>query len=144
MWPVSNENVEVMAKFLVQGYIRSVRYLQDACLVFVDEFKQGFKRGNGEVVDDKYIQWKIVFKGYFKNYINKHFSDGRLVDIYAEVLPYAIEHDEIVDGYSCIGKTIDRSSYPRSGAKQEIRMVKESQLHSNAQPDLDRYNEPDF
>lgn len=110
----------------------------------MDEFKQGFKRGNGEVVDDKYIQWKIVFKGYFKNYISKHFSDGMLVDIYAEVLPYAIEQSVTVDGYSCIGKTIDRSSYPRSGAKHEIRMVKESQMHSNTKPDLDGYNEPDF
>jgi len=133
-----------MAKFIVQGYIRNVKYLQESCIVFVDEFKQGFKRGNGEVVDDKYIQWKIVFKGYFKNYISKHFSDGMLVDIYAEVLPYAIEQGVTVDGYSCIGKTIDRSSYPRSGAKQEIRIVKESQMHSNAKPDLDGYNEPDF
>lgn len=133
-----------MAKFLVQGYIRSVRFLDDACLVFIDEFKKGFKRNNGTFVDDKYLQWKVVFKGYFKSYISKHFSNGMLVDIYAEVLPYAIEHDNIVEGYSCIGKTIDIASYPRSSAKHEIKIQKESQIHSDDAPDLDGYYSPDW
>lgn len=133
-----------MAKFIVQGYIRSVRFLDDACLVFLDEFKKGFKRSNGEYVDDKYLQWKIVFKGYFKGYIANHFSNGMLVDVYAEALPYAVEHGKVVDGYSCIGKTIDIASYPRLSARHEMSIQKESLLHSDESPDLDSFESPDW
>lgn len=133
-----------MNRFIVQGFINTIKYLPDACVVYIDDFKKGYKKKNGEVVDDKYFSWKIIFKGYFKKYINDHFSNGMLVEIDAEMYPYAIQNGKLIDGYSCLGKSIDISSYPRSSVKQEIRMIKESQQTSSGIPDLDTYNSPDF
>lgn len=133
-----------MNRFIVQGFINTIKYLPDACVVYIDDFKKGYKKKNGEVVDDKYFSWKIIFKGYFKKYINDHFSNGMLVEIDAEMYPYAIQNGKLIDGYSCLGKSIDMSSYPRASVKQEIRMIKESQQTSSGIPDLDTYNSPDF
>lgn len=133
-----------MNRFIVQGFINTIKYLPDACVVYIDDFKKGYKKKNGEVVDDKYFSWKIIFKGYFKKYINEHFSNGMLVEIDAEMYPYAIQNGKLIEGYSCLGKSIDIASYPRSSVKQEIRMIKESQQTSSGIPDLDTYNSPDF
>ena len=133
-----------MNRFIVQGFINTIKYLPDACVVYIDDFKKGYKKTNGEIVDDKYISWKIIFKGYFKKYISEHFSNGMLVEIDADMYPYAIHNGKIIEGYSCLGKTIDIASYPRSSVKQEIRMIKESQQTSSGIPDLDTYNSPDF
>ena len=59
-------------------------------------------------------------------------------------MPYAIEKEKIIDGYSVIGQTINISSYPRASVKQEAKMIKESQMHDTATPNLDEYNKPDF
>lgn len=112
--------------------------------MFVDDFKAGYKKPNGEIVDDKYLSWKVIFKDGMKTFINKYFGQGMLVDIVAEMLPFEIEHGKIVDGYSCLGLSIQRASYPRASVKQEQRMIKESQLHATEIPDLDAHNEPDF
>lgn len=133
-----------MADIQVTGFVNTIKYLPDAVLVFVDEFRKGFKKPNGDIVDDKYLSWKIIFKNGLRNYINKFFSDGMLVTVKGEVYPYAIERETLVDGYSFIGQTLNIASYPRSSVKREHRMMKESQLHSNGTPDLDAYNEPDF
>lgn len=135
---------EIMAKFFVQGFINCIKYLPDACLVYVDEFKKGYKKHDGTVVDDKYLSWRVIYKGYFKKYISSHFSNGMLVDVMAEIMPYAVEKDKVVDGYSCIGKTIDVASYPKYTVKMEKKMIKESADVGGEQPDLDSYNTPDF
>lgn len=133
-----------MNRFIVQGFINTIKYLPDACVVHIDDFKKGYKKPNGEIVDDKYFSWKIIFKGYFKKYINEHFSNGMLVEIDAEMYPYAIQNGKLIEGYSCLGKSIDISSYPRASVKQENKMIKESQMHDTATPNLDEYNKPDF
>lgn len=136
--------VQKMAAVNIIGFIEKMRFLPDSILVFVSEYKKGFKRKDGTIVDDKYMSWKTIWKPYFKNYINAHFSDGMLVEIKGEILPYAINHEKVVDGYSCIGQCINIFSYPRSSVKQEIRMIKESQQTSSGTPNLDAFNEPDF
>lgn len=133
-----------MADFTVTGFINTVKYLPDAALVFIDEFKRGYKKANGETVDDKYLSWKCVFKPYFKKYINEHFSNGMLVQVKGEILPYAIQNQNIVEGYSVLGQTINLASFPRASVKQENKMIKESQMHDTATPNLDEYNKPDF
>lgn len=133
-----------MADFTVTGFINTVKYLPDAALVFIDEFKRGYKKTNGETVEDKYLSWKCVFKPYFKKYINEHFSNGMLVQVKGEILPYAIHNQNIVDGYSVLGQTINLASFPRASVKQENKMIKESQMHDTATPNLDEYNKPDF
>lgn len=133
-----------MADFTVTGFINTVKYLPGAALVFIDEFKRGYKKSNGETVDDKYLSWKCLFKPYFKKYINEHFSNGMLVQVKGEILPYAIQNQNIVDGYSVLGQTINLASFPRASVKQENKMIKESQMHDTATPNLDEYNKPYF
>ena len=133
-----------MADFTVTGFINTIKYLQESCLVFVDEFKRGYKKPNGEIVEDKYLSWKCIFKPYFKKYVNEHFSNGMLVQVKGEIMPYAIENGKLIDGYSVIGQALNIASYPRGSVKAEAKMVKESQLHSTETPDIDAYNQPDF
>lgn len=133
-----------MNRFIVQGFINTIKYLPDACVVYIDDFKKGYKKPNGEIVDDKYFSWKVIFKGYFKKYINEHFSNGMLVEIDAEMYPYAIQNGKLIEGYSCLGKSIDISTYPRYSIKQERKMIKESMDGTYEQPDLESFNQPDF
>ena len=133
-----------MNRFIVQGFINTIKYLPDACVVYIDDFKKGYKKPNGEIVDDKYFSWKVIFKGYFKKYINEHFSNGMLVEIDAEMYPYAIQNGKLIEGYSCLGKSIDISTYPRYNVKQENKMIKESMDGICEQPDLESFNQPDF
>ena len=67
-----------------------------------------------------------------------------LVQVKGEILPYAIQNQNIVDGYSVLGQTINLASFPRASVKQENKMIKESQMHDTATPNLDEYNKPDF
>lgn len=113
-------------------------------MVFVSEFKKGYKKQDGTRVEDKYMSWKVIYKQGLVNYINNHFSTGMVVEVKGEVLPYAIENGETVDGYSVIGQTLNMFSVPRLYQRQEARMQKESQLHSSGEPDLEGYNAPDF
>lgn len=133
-----------MADIQVTGFVNTIKYIPDAVLVFIEEFRKGYKKPNGDVVDDKYLSWKVIFKNGQRNYINKFFNDGMFVTVKGEAFPYAIEKDTLVDGYSFVGQTINIASYPRWAVKQERKMVKESLLHSSGTPDLDAYNEPDF
>lgn len=134
----------IMADFTVIGYINNIKYLQDSCLVFLDEFRKGFRKKDGTIVDDKYLSWKCIFKPYFKKYINEQFNQGMLVQVKGEIMPYAIEKEHLVDGYSVIGQTINVASYPRASVKQEAKMIKDSQMHASGTPDLEGFNAPDF
>lgn len=133
-----------MASFSVIGFVDTIKLLQDSCLLYVSEFKKGYKKSNGEIVDDKYLSWKIIFKGYFKKYLTQHFNKGMLVEVKGDILPYAIEHDKSVDGYSIIGQVCNLYSYPRLAVKSEIKMIKDSQAFVEDVPDLKSFNEPDF
>lgn len=135
-----------MASFSVIGFIESIKYLPNngGCLVFVTEFKKGYRKSDGEVVDDKYLSWKCIYKQGLVKYINNHFNRGMLVEIKGEVLPYSIEHDKIVDGYSVIGQTLNMYSFPRSQMRSEEKMIKESQNTFEEKPDLEGYNKDDF
>ena len=133
-----------MASFQCVGFVECVKVLPDSCILFLSEYKKGYKKADGTIVDDKYVSWKIIYKGYFIKYITSHFGKGMLVEVKGEVLPYAIEHGQAVEGVSVIGQTCNMYSYPRYNAKQEIKMIKESQLASSEQPDLESYNKPDF
>lgn len=133
-----------MASFYVVGFLESVKILPDSCILFLSEYKKGYKKSDGTIVNDRYVSWKIIYKGYFTKYITSHFGKGMLVEVKGEVLPYAIEHGQAVEGVSVIGQTCNLYSYPRYNAKQEVKMIKESQLASEEHPDLESYNQPDF
>ena len=133
-----------MNRFILEGFIGNVQYLPDSCILTINEYEQGYTKGNGEYVDDKFITWKVIFKGSMKAYISKFFKNGMLVDIDAKMLPYAVTRGEAVDGYSCNGIAINIASYPRQSARQEMRMMKESQEASTEHPNLEAYQESDF
>ena len=135
-----------MANITIIGFVDNIKYLpnQGGCFVFVSEFKKGYKKSNGEVVDDKYLSWKVIFKQGLVKYINNHFNNGMLVEIKGEVFPYAIDKETIVQGYSVIGQCINLASYPRSTVKMEQNLVKESLLHGSEIPNIDEYKKPDF
>lgn len=135
-----------MANFLLYGIIESIKYLPNngGCLLFVSEFKRGYKKPSGEIVEDKYHSWKCIFKPGLVNYITKHFNKGMFVEIKGEVLPYAIEHEKTVEGYSVIGQCLNLASFPRLSVKLENKAIKESQQASSEAPNLDEYNKPDF
>lgn len=133
-----------MASFQVTGFVANIKYQQGFCLVYVDEYKKGYQKKDGTRVEDKYHSWKIIFKQGLVKYISEHFGNGMLVEIKGEVLPYAIEHNNIVEGYSVIGQCINLASYPRASVKQERKIMKQSQDASDIHPDLEGFNQPDF
>lgn len=135
-----------MAAISIIGIVESIKYLPNGggCFVFLSEYKKGYKKSNGERVEDKYISWKIIFKQGLVPYINNHFNSGMVVEVKGEALPYAIENGTVVDGYSVIGQTMNMFSVPRIYQRQEARMQKDSQAHSSGTPNLEAYNEPDF
>lgn len=133
-----------MASFECIGFISQVVYRPDSVFLILDEYHKGYKKSDGTRVDDKYVTFKIIYKPYFKKYFSEHFSQGMLVKVKGEVLPYAIVHDRRVDGISIIGETCNLYSYPKAFAKQEMKMIKESQENSTDTPNLQEFNAPDF
>ena len=135
-----------MADFQVLGHISAIRYLPECILVFVDEVKNGYKKQDGTVVDDKILNWKCIFSGNpsKRNYINKFFSNGMLVQVKGEIFPYSIENGNMVDGFTIFIQSINRASYPKSTIRVEKKMIKESMESTDAVPDLKGFNTPDF
>ena len=133
-----------MASWQCVGFVDAVKVLPDACILFLSEYKKGYKKTDGTIVDDKYHSWKIIFKEYFIKYLTTHFNKGMLVEVKGDIVPYAIEHGQIIDGYSIIGQTCNLFSYPRYSVKQERKMIKDSMDNADAIPDLESFNSPDF
>lgn len=135
-----------MANFTLIGLIDGMKFLPSGggCMLFLSEFKKGYKRSDGVLVDDKYLSWRCLFKQGMCDYISKHFSRGMLVEVKGEVYPYAVSHGEFVDGYSVLGQTLNVYSYPRRLLRTEQKMMKESQRGISDLPDLDGFNAPDF
>ena len=133
-----------MASWQCVGFVDAVKILPDSCILFLSEYKKGYKRSDGTVVEDKYHSWKVIFKGYFIKYLTTHFGKGMLVEVKGDIVPYAIEHGQITDGYSIMGQTCNMFSYPRYSVKQEQKMIKESMDNTDEHPDLESYNQPDF
>lgn len=144
MWALQGKTIEIMASWQCVGFVDAVKVLPDACILFLSEYKKGYKKTDGTIVDDKYHSWKIIFKGYFIKYLTTHFNKGMLVEVKGDIVPYAIEHGQITDGYSIIGQTCNLFSYPRYSVKQEQKMIKDSMANADALPDLESFNSPDF
>lgn len=135
-----------MAAFQVIGVIERISYLpnQGGSVVYVSEYRRGYKRKDGVRVEDKVDQWKIIFRPSMTKFISDHFSGGMTVEVKGDARPFAVEHDQIVEGYSVIGQTINLFSYPKPAERLERRAKFESQQTSSGMPDLSVINEPDF
>ena len=136
---------KVMASFTLCGHIESIRYTENSVIVTVSEVRNGYKDGSGRIVDNEILMWKVIFPKGMQSYISKFFSRGILVDIYGIPKPYAKNKEgDIIEGYTILGKNIDRAAYQRTSTKMERKLIKDSQMASDEQPDLDAYNQPDF
>lgn len=133
-----------MASWQCIGFVDAIKILPDSCILFLSEYKKGYKKSDGTIVEDKYHSWKVIFKGYFIKYLTTHFGKGMLVEVKGDIVPYSIEHGQIIDGYSVIGQTCNMFSYPRYAVKQENKMIKESMGGTCEQPNLESFNQPDF
>lgn len=133
-----------MASFESVGFISNIVYRPDSVFLIIDEYHKGYKKSDGTFVEDKYVTFKIIYKPYFKKYFSSHFSTGMLVKVKGEVFPYAIEHGKMIEGISIIGETCNLYSYPRTYAKSEIKMMKDSQAISDESPDIENFNQADF
>ena len=140
----TNKDFSTMASFSVIGFVDAIKILPDSCMLFLSEYKKGYKKSDGTIIDDKYHSWKVIFKGYFIKYLTTYFGKGMLVEVKGDIVPYAIEHGQITEGYSIMGHTCNMFSYPRYSVKQEQRMIKESMDNTDEHPDLESYNQPDF
>lgn len=134
-----------MANFSVIGILEGVKYAPDSAIVTVSEYRRGYKKGDGTVVDESVLAWKVVYKAYFKKYISSNFHTGALVAVKGEISPYALRNGEMVDGYAIKGQTLDLASYPKN-LRRERKMLRESQLSNpdNSRPDVASYGEDDF
>lgn len=127
------------------GNIDGVKYTDTAVIVTASETRLGYKKKDGSVVPDELLTFRFIFKPYFRKYIAEHFGAGMLVKIKGCMLPYAKDSDgKPTEGFSLIGQTIDRASYPSNKLRMEKRMLKESYASSTEKPDLDEFEREDF
>ena len=134
-----------MNRFILEGTINAIKYLEDSVLVYVDDMEKGYQKNDGTRVDDVMYTWKVIFKANpFKQYISKFFNEGSLVEIDAKMRPYAMENGKLVEGYSCIGISINRGSYARASFRKEKKLIKDSQEASNEMPNLEEFQKRDF
>lgn len=134
-----------MNRFILEGTLVKLKYLDDSVICFVDDIEKGYTRNDGVVVDDALNTWKVIFKANpFKSYITKFFNEGSLVEIDAKMRPYATENGKLVEGYSCIGISINRGAYARSSFRKEKKIMMESQESSLEKPNLEEFEKPDF
>lgn len=142
----TNKDCDDMADIQILGHISNIKFLPDSILVIVDENKNGYTKPNGEKVEPKVLTWKCIFSGNAskRDYVSKYFNQGMLVQVKGEIVPYAVEHGQLIEGYSVFIQTLNRASYPTTAIKQERRLIKDSQLNSTERPDLETYNQPDF
>ena len=136
-----------MASFIVNGIIEKISFLpnREGCMVYIVEYKRGFKKKNGEQVDDKYLHWKCIFRQSQIDFINSHFCKSMYVEVKGDIIPYSIENGKVIEpSYSVLGQTINMASYPPRSIELEYKNIKDSQLHSVGDPNLEDYLKNDF
>jgi len=135
-----------MASIHIIGIIDRISYLpnQGGSAVYVSEFRRGYKRKDGVRVEDKVDLWKVIFRPSMTKFISDHFSGGMTVDVKGDARPFAVEHEQVIDGYSVLGQVISLFSYPKPAERLERKARCESQQTSSGTPDLASFTESDF
>lgn len=130
-----------MADVTLYGHIVGIRYTENNVIVSVSEFQKGYRKKNGELVNDSIYTYVVGFPPYFKAYIADHFGKGMLVKVKGVFLPFGKEGAE---GYTINGQTINLASYPSNSSVKENKMRKESQSHAVGTPNLSEFEKEDF
>ena len=134
-----------MADITLYGHIEGIRYRENSVLVTLSEYRKGYKRSDGVIVDDEVVSYAVVFREYFKKYVAEHFGAHMLVKIKVTMLPYAKDKEgNYCNGYTILGETINVASMPNRVVRSERKMLKDSQSHPPGTPDLCTYTQPDF
>lgn len=133
-----------MADITLFGHISGIRYTTLNVMVSISENRNGYKRKDGTVVSEETSIYKVFFKPYFKKYISEHFDKNMLVKIKGILYPYAKNKDgNYVDGYTIMGQTIDKGTYPKS-LLRERKLIKDSMSGIEESPNLEDFLQEDF
>lgn len=130
-----------MADITIYGHILGIRYTEHNVIVSVGEFQKGYRKKNGELVNDSVYTYVVGFANFFRAYIADHFDKGMLVKIKGVMLPFGKEGSE---GYTINGQTINLASYPSNSSIKEHKLLKESQSHAVGTPNLSEFEKEDF
>lgn len=135
-----------MADYSILGHIANIKYLPESIVIWVDEVKRGYRKSNGEKIDDRVLTWKCIFSGNEskRNYVNKFFNRGSLVQVKGEILPYEVEQGQETKGYTVFIQTMNLAAYPRTNIKKEKMMQKESMDGLKETPNVDEFMQDDF
>lgn len=134
-----------MADITIYGHILGIRYTEHNVIVSVSEFQKGYRKKNGELVNDSVYTYVVGFAPYFKTYIADHFDKGMLVKVKGTILPFAKnKNGETIEGYTINGQTINLASYPSNSSIKENKLLKESQSHAVGTPNLSEFEKEDF
>ena len=128
------------------GVIEKVQFLpqQNGGVIYLSEYRKGYKRKDGVRVEDKVDQWRIIFKQGQSKYVSDHFTTGMTVDVLGDIRPFAVEREQTVDGYTIFLLSLNLFAYPRPSERLEKRAIRESQQSSSGVPDIAAFKEPDF
>ena len=134
-----------MADITIYGHIVGIRYTESNVIVSVSEFQKGYRKKNGELVNDSVYTYVVGFANFFRAYIADHFDKGMLVKVKGTILPFAKnKNGETIEGYTINGQTINLASYPSNSSIKENKLLKESQSHAVGTPNLSEFEKEDF
>lgn len=135
-----------MADISIIGVVDKIRFMPSigGGTINVTEMKKGYKKANGEYVQDQYFTWRCYFKKGQYNFIDTHFDNGMLVHIKGQIQPHATDTGVDGESFTVLIDSISLFSTPRIYGRKEQKMMKESQRASTDTPNLKQFNEPDF
>lgn len=134
-----------MVDVLMLGYIEGIRCNDNFVVVKLSVRRAGFRKKDGTNVAEEILIYRVIFASYMRKYISSHFDAGVYVKIKGNMLPYAKgKGGEIVDGYTILGQTMERASYPLQSSRISRKVLKESEGHDVGEPDLDDFMSADF
>lgn len=133
-----------MADVTLFGVIERIRCTETSVLVTLLERRLGYKRKDGVSVSDGVLSYRVFFKSSMRKYITDYFSSGNLVKVKGTLLPYCLgKGNEIKDGYTIFGQTMEFGVYPRLNLDVEKKMSVDTTA-GVMQPDVDDFMDDGF
>ena len=134
-----------MVDVLMLGFVEGIRCNDNFVVVKLSVRRAGFRKKDGTNVSEEILIYRVIFASYMRKYISSHFDSGVYVKIKGTMLPYAKDgKGGIVDGYTILGQTMERASFPLQSSRISRKVLKESEGHEVGEPDLDGFLSEDF
>ena len=107
-----------MVDVLMLGFVEGIRCNDNFVVVKLSVRRAGFRKKDGTNVSEEILIYRVIFASYMRKYISSHFDAGVYVKIKGNMLPYAKgKGGEIVDGYTILGQTMERASFPLQSSR---------------------------